>query len=61
MITDILACSVEDLRSGSTAEEMDDTAVMLRLWSAIKTKEGRRTTLNLTRAIVAAQDGGGLR
>ena len=61
MIADILGCSVEHFLNGSISKELDDTAEMLRLWSAIDTEEGRRAALNVTRAIVEAQDADPLR
>ena len=61
MIADIVGCSVEDFLNGSVSRELDDTAEMLRLWSAINTEEGRRAALNVARAIVEAQASGTLR
>lgn len=61
MIADILGCSIEHFLNGSASKELDDTAEMFRLWSAIDTEDGRRAALNVTRAIVEAQDSDTLR
>lgn len=61
MIADIVGCSVENFLDGSVSVELDDTAEMLRLWSAIRTGEGRRVALNAMRTIVEAQGSGDFR